>query len=478
MNNNRHARFPGRARARRGIALPITMIFVLIIAVMGVSFLSLSVTSSNIADRGYQKTQATVLAESGVHAMYASIANRLRGGATTFPDVSSTALSSTFSGTTRSDGTFTASVLSITPSTNQPVYNAQNQTTGYTDTYTFVVEGVGTAPNGATQSRVRATFVDMQTQTISPGVGQPYTFNDGALVSNGNILLQGSMKTVSAVTVHGAGARANGVVSQNGGSYSVDGPIAVAPESYAASLAALGTSPNCYGGAVTNMGGAMQFPDAATIATWQSTWYTQARETTPTYSTGHIVTGNFNPSKGNSTLTAPAYITGDIIMDSGCNLTIQPDTAATAPYVVYVHGNVTYTNGNGSITNKGVMIICDGIISESSNCNYECTDTTKSGLVSLNPASNAISLAAGGTAVVGFVYAVNGGVQVSGNGNMTGAVISGQTGANGGISLQGTPTIIYPGGMNASFIGLPPADVISISKPYTPTNLSKWVQTL
>jgi len=112
------------------------------------------------------------------------------------------------------------------------------------------------------------------------------------------------------------------------------------------------------------------------------------------------------------------------------------------------------------------------------NSTYTTTDLAKGGLVSLNTSSNAISLDAGSDEQIGLCYAVNGGAQVSGTATVTGSVISGQTGASGGISLQGNPTINYPGNLNKDFTGFPPSDNWTITQQYTPTSPMNWVQTL
>jgi len=460
-------------RLQRGIAMITTMMMVSILAILGVAYMSMSATSSRISLRGYQKTQASAAAEAGVHAMFASVTQTLRSGSGTMPTIQSTTLSSTFGGVTNSDGTYSASVISD-PNQQTPVIDGNGVTTGYINTYTVTAQGTGTSPDGLANATVRATFTVSERLADLPGHGSSFTFPNAALASNGNILLQGNAKT-QAITLHGAGADANGVISNKGNAYSVDGPISVAPASLAATQAALGNSPNCLGNTVTALAAPLAFPDAATVETWKQTWKAESEQTYPAYPGGNIVAGNDSPAVG--TLTVPAEINGDLNLPKG-TLTLSPDSHATAPYILYVHGNINFPTGNVTLNNSGVLIVCDGVFSMGKNSTYNTTGLTAGGLVSLSTSSNAITIDGGATATIGVCYAVNGGVSVGGNGTLTGSIISGQTGATGGIALAGNPTIIYPGGLNTTFTGLPPADNLAVTQQYTPTSPMNWVQTL
>jgi Tfp pilus assembly protein PilX len=465
-----------RAR-RRGAAMITTMMMITVLAVMGVSYMSMSATSNRIAYRAYQKSQATALAEAGVHAMFSQVTQTLRSGSSTMPTIATTSLITTAGGNPTNDGTYSATVLSD-PYVRTAVVDGNGNTTGYIDTYTITAQGVGTSPDGLATSKVHATFTVSQRETEAVGSGAAFTFPNAAVVSNGNVLLQGSSMTKALVTLHGAGVEANGVISNNGNAYSIDGPIAAAPASYSATTAALGATPNCYQNSVSQLASPISFPDAATIATWKATWATEAAETTGNYPSGHTINGSYTTPSGNMTLTSPCVINGDLNISHNCTLTLNQDASGASPYIMYVHGNINFATGGCNVTNNGVLIVCDGVVTIGKNSTYTCNNLTSGGLISLNTSSNAISLTAGSNEQIGLCYAVNGGVLVSGTATVTGAVISGQTGATGGISLQGNPTIAYPGSLNSNFTGLPPSDNLQVTQQYTPTSPMNWVQTL
>ena len=477
--NTKPTKINNRRRRIRGAAMITTMMMITVLAVIGVSYMAMSSNSSRIAHRAFQKTQSTALAEAGVHAMFSQVTQTLRSGSATMPTITATSLTSTVGGVTYNDGTYSATVIS-SPYVKTAVVDASGNTTGYIETYTVTAEGTGTSPDGLTSSKVRATFTVSQRDTDAAGTGAAFTFPDDAVVSNGNILLQGSSATHDMTSFHGAGVSANGVISNNGNSYSIDGHISAAPASYTATQSALGGSPNCLGNSVTQLAAPISFPDAATIATWQRTWASESSEATPTYSGGHTIPGSYTTPGITMTMTAPLVINGDFNISHQANLTLNPEAGATAPYILYVHGNLTFDQGGCDVVNNGVLIVCDGVVTIGKNSTYN-TPTSKlttSGIISLNTSSNAISLTAGSDEQVGLCYAVNGGVLASGTATITGSVISGQTGATGGISLQGNPTINYPGHLNKNFTGLPPSDTWTVSQQYTPTSPMNWVQTL
>ena len=476
--NTKQTRNPNRRRRDQGAAMITTMMMITVLAVIGVSYMALSANSSRIAHRAFQKTQATALAEAGVHAMFSQVTQTLRSGSATMPTISSTSLTSTVGSTTYNDGTYSAVVISD-PYVRTAVVDASGNTTGYIDTYTVTAEGTGTSPDALASSKVRATFTVSQRETQASGSGAAFTFPNDAVVSNGNILLQGSSATHDMTAFHGAGVAANGVISNNGNAYTIDGAISAAPASFTATQSALGSTPNCVGNSVTQLAAPISFPDAATVATWKQTWTQESSEATPTYAGGHSLAGPYSAS-GTATLTAPLVINGDLNFSHNAAITLNPEAGVTAPYIMYVHGNINFATGGCDVVNNGVLIVCDGVVTIGKNSTYN-TPTSKlstSGIVSLNTSSNAISLTAGSNEQVGLCYAINGGVLASGTATITGSVISGQTGATGGISLQGNPTINYPGNLNQNFTGLPPSDTMTISQQYTPTSPMNWVQTL
>lgn len=497
-------------RVRRGMVLPMTLLLLLAGLLVGVGVFTLSGTSSQMAERASQKAQATALAYAGVHALYAQVSQYMNtsasygvyAGPSAVPAVgSASTLSSTLGGVTSNDGAYSARLTNATPTpVIAYVYDSHGNVTGGTATYTFTAKGIGTAPNGV-QSTVYATFIIKGSQTPASTGGTPFTFPSGAMVSNGNVVLQGSSRTTDATSNHGAGAMANGVISHKGSSYAVDGPLAAAPNSYSATLAAMGSSPNDYGGTVTQLAAPITFPDSATLSSWQDTWTQEAKESWTAFPTGHVLSSY----SGGGTLTAPAYINGNLSISGA--LTVTPDTMAPHPaaaytgappvYVLYVHGNVTFANGNSSLLNNGVMIIADGTVSVGKNSAYSVGTYPNntpyktasgsslkgqpmyqsSGLISFSASSNAITMGGNANANVGFVYAINGGITVAAAATYYGSLVSGQSGSTGGISLQ-AGTLVYPQGLNSNNVGLPAANQSAVLSSYTAGALTNWVQTL
>lgn len=501
-------------RFQRGAVLGITAVFVFLVCLLVLGIASLSLTSSRVAEAAHQKAQATALAEAGVQSLYAQVATYLSTSSSyaaytgpsavpaSGPDPS---LSSTFNSTTATDGSYSASLVNPTPT---PVvvytYDSHGNANGGTATYTFQAKGIGTAPNGV-KSQIYASWTVKGSSTPASTGGAPFTFPNGAMVSNGNIVLQGSSLTTDSAGGHNAGGMANGVISNKGNSYSVDGPLSAAPSSFSASQSALGSSPNDYTHSVTALSAPIVFPTSATVSSWTSTWVSEAKETWSAFPSGHIIGSTYNVS-GNTTLTAPAYINGDLTI-SGGTLTITPDTTAPAPtpayvgapplYVVYVHGNINFSTGNSNLINNGVMLVCDGTFSCGKNSSYQVGTYPSntpykdsagrslkgqmmyqtSGLISLSPSANAITIGGNGSANIGLAYAINGGATISGNGTYTGSLISGKAGSGGGIVLQ-AGSLIYPLNLNSAFTGLPAPNQSSTMQSYSANPLGQWVQTL
>ena len=437
-------------RARRGIALATTLTFMLFVMTIGLAFVSLSSTSSQLGYLGWQKTQANELAEAGVYAMYAQIANSLSGSSPSLNSASipATTLSSTFGSSSAADGTYSAYLVSHVAST----VGAQTVTT-------FVVEGDGIAPNGRTQSQARATF----TETTGSKAGN-YGLQDAAITSAGNVLFQGGATTSDTSGSSGADAFANGTITvQNSSTYTVDGTASA----YVSSPSLNATDAKN----VTPLTTKMSFPSPAAIASQQSAWLADAQESTPTYPGGHSFAGNetFGTS---GTITAPEYVSGDLTVQGGATLTLQPDPAAAAPSVLYVHGKITVSGGSALI-NNGVLIVSDGTITVSggSNAPYVASDMTNSGLISFSTdSSKAINLSGGSTAEnIGVLYAFNGGITLSGGSKLTGSATTASSSATVTLSGGGTH-LYYSSGMNSSFGGSNPT--------YTASTLGHWVRPL
>jgi hypothetical protein len=432
------------------MALPVTMALLLTMAMFGMATVSLAITSSRLADRGFQKAQATALAEAGVHALYTQIAIGMENtDHPTYPDsLSSTSLTSTIGGAPSTDGTYSACLV------NTPAAN----TSGSATTYTFVVEGTGTAPNGVTQSKVRSVF------TVIKGALASNPFPNAALESNGTITLSVGARTFDPSGLHLGNVDANDVVDISGGG-SVDGVITVPAAAYST------TQSNCPGQTVQQLSSPLTFPSPSTLSGWANIWQAQAQEATGIFPSGQTLS-SFSADSSTVSLTAPCYISAGLTLTGGASLTVQPDTSVAGPAILYVHGNIV-ASGGSSITNKGALIISDGTITASggsSVAGYTVTDTTSSGLISLSTSSSgAITLGGGaGANSIGFVYAAEGGATLSGGSQITGSLIAGGTGAS--VTFSGGSSLVYPDGLN-SFNGFP-------SQGYVAGVLTQWDQIL
>ena len=115
----------------------------------------------------------------------------------------------------------------------------------------MVLEGTGTSRDGVTQSVERAVV------TVSNNANSPYAFPDEAIVANGYVGLSGGSKTVDAAGNHGAGASANGKITESGGSQ-IDGPLASGDVAHSSTP----------GQTVTVLPAPIAFPSASVVSQW------------------------------------------------------------------------------------------------------------------------------------------------------------------------------------------------------------------
>jgi hypothetical protein len=198
---------------------------------------------------------------------------------------------------------------------------------------------------------------------------------------------------------------------------------------------------------------AQTFPDAATTNGWRNTWRTTAKTGT-TYA-------NFN---GGGTITAPAYISGNIKMTNTAILQMKPSsTTDPEKNIVFVEGDVIMSGGE---LQNGVTLVVNGTVSLTGQATYGLLYKTVTDSVTgvqtlvpdrfsnagktptvvvynVNNESNAIKLAGGTTTdEQGVVYSVNGAIQVSGGSSFIGALVS--SGTTGIVSSSGNFTMYYP----------------------------------
>lgn len=411
----------GRAKCR-GSVLVFTVVLLLIMTTLGLAMFTLTSTSGRLANAGYEKVQANAAAEAGIHSLFAQIASAVDAG-TTVPLTSSGTLTSTIGGVSRIDGSYSAAT-------------ASSVTSGQVTTYSLGC--TGTASNGSTKSITNATFT-----TTSSAAGA-FHFPNGSIVSNGPIVIGNSHTgTLDDSGSNSASIFANGSIS-TGNNASVSGSATTAT-TYSGSGTVSGT---------VTIGKSTPFPTAATLSTYQANWLSIAKSGTQ-YTTC--------PATG-TTLTAPAYINGDLNQ----SLNIKPCAGANS--VVYVNGNISgdiYVPGDGN-SGDSVTIICTGTFTSQNltgvNEPYSCT------IVTLDMTDIDFSNLTRGT-IEGVIYAANAGFNMKNPGwTFDGAVIAGGTSGvsfgNGG----GNATVHYPGNnLNSNSQSFTFAPKIS--------TLSGWVQT-
>lgn len=426
-------------RRIRGSALLICVGTVLLAAALAATLLSLASTSSRLAYRSWQKTQADVLAESGIEQMYAQVANAYAGQSVNNNPIPPTSVVGTIGASSVSDGSYSAKVISNTTATS-----------GGVTTTTYVIEGDGTCPDGSVTSKQIASFSESTNGVAGGALG------DMAIKSAGSINMSGGSYTKDPTGTHGAAISANGSITDSSAGLTIDG---TAYYYLASTLTGKAYTTNQLTSPAT-------FPDSTTTTNWRSLWLSQAQEATTSYPSGHIINGNASYS-ANKTITAPLYITGNLTMSGGHQLTVAVDPSAPKPCVLFVHGTLTISGGS-SLLNQGVVIVTDGAQTFSGGSNvYGVTDTANSALISYSTdLKNAIVISGGsGAAQIGAVYAINGGATLSGGSSYYGSLTTGGVGST--TTLSGGSSVSYSPGFNNG--------INAFVAQWTPTSLSKWV---
>lgn len=114
--------------------------------------------------------------------------------------------------------------------------------------------------------------------------------------------------------------------------------------------------------------------------------------------------------------------------------------------------NIIYVNGDvknlGNIKNLGVTIVVVGKYSDSTTSSYSldatgspfsniATVSQRSSIMCLSSDPQAVSLSTRQNTSPGLIYAINGGIDVtSANCSITGMLVSGGTGTNGGVNIH------------------------------------------
>jgi hypothetical protein len=306
---------------------------------------------------------------------------------------------------------------------------------------------VGRTANGA-QVTVHA-LVDVMSQAIG---------SFAAVTANGNVTIGGTadVKTVDVTTLATpippsrtsvADVFSNSNVTASGNS-TVDGQ-----------LQAVGTVSGTMRATMGGIAGvpAFPFPSTATTDAWKADWITRAGspQRPP----------RMNGNKQLVTVTAPAYIDGDIRLNSDDILEFRP-SSDPAKNVIYVSGSIIL--GAQSTLINGVSLVVNGTFEQQGGGTYYINRAVQNlpkvgGVGYATPSLNVYGItngvpASGGTTTIklvggsantsmGVIYAVNGDIDAAGNATYVGALAAG--GAGGQVKLGGGFQLLYPNDLAA-----------------------------
>ena len=372
-----------------GLALTAVLVLLSVAMLAIFTLANLSITAVQLTARGQSRAIALSLAEAGID----NTVDQIR-------------LSRTYNGTQGTPialdgGSFQTSVSSVSGTTNL-----------------LDITSVGTTTNGRTcEVRARVNYSGL-------------SIGEGAMISNGDINVNGSVSVqTSPANQHNANLLANGSINVADPATDIDG-----------ALMAVGTVSKPAGVTYTDVqsGAApIAFPSTETIAEMNAAWLADAHAGGDTILAG----GSITLKNGTTTFTGPRYIKGDMVL-SGSAIVIF---SGGSP--VYIDGSITMS-GKTKITNSSNLIV-SGTISQSgsSSSGYPTYDTngTLPSLISLSTdLTKAITLTGNTNSQYAMVYAVNGGITVTGSSNLRGTLVAGGVGAS--ITSSGNYTHTYPDG--------------------------------
>ena len=277
---------------------------------------------------------------------------------------------------------------------------------------------------------------------VQAGAGQPMKFPDGAIVANGDVSMSGQADCITSPSnQHQASVRTNGNASFSGQA-NVDGTAS------ANGTVTINGQANVYGG-VQNSAPLITFPTRAEHDAWQSQLKAAAQA-------GTTKSGNVS---GNQTWTSPVYVNGDLTVSSKAVLTI------TGGGIVYVKGKISFS-GQSEIINSG-QLVAEGKITQSGQAQYKTSgNINRVGLISFDESSGsspAISITGqGATSPLGLVYSANGGIKISGQGDVNGALVAAGENGKGTVMISGQGDLYYPTNLLSNTEVTPPSSSFSV----------------
>lgn len=508
----------GRIRSQRrqaGMALLTCCFLLFCVSLIAVTTLTLGHTQHAMSERGGQKIQSAALAEAGVHALYDAIRTQNAAGGTAPTSLATTTLTSTVNGRTVADGTYSARVVG-TPTSSSPVTLGSLLRT----TYTYTIEGTGTAPNG-TVSRVRSTFEGTSTISVSAGASASAFLPNGAIQANNQVQFNfdfTGFRTNDTQNTRMASVLGNGGVVWNppGGKLNqwnpnvltFAGQIMVPSMQLALTQGVLGmgnangrqnwqsqasTDNTALANQITSIGTARAFPDETQVNTWKSSWLSQAQA--GAWWPANRAPGNIswaNTPQNDWRIRAPAYINGDLNADQQ-QIYLEPQ--AGQPNIIYVRGNLNITNG--LLYNRGVVIVVEGDVTlgnrsqrgQNAQGGYEIQTQNGTQMLDLMQKAAIVGLSASPSAIywrtnragnTGLLYAARGGIDAGLNGDFGGALIAGGAGTLGNITFDSVNASSFninydPRIMNRTDFQV--TATASVGSTFTANRLRGWSQT-
>lgn len=530
---SRQPRAAHRRRRESGISLMVIVLFLLSTMLVVTAAVALTNVSSRLAMRGASKVQATALAEAGIHDLYDRIRTQMRASGT-YPASLSTTQTRSAVGNLPDMGSYTARVVSVTSSQSDIMTSGKK--TGLRTTWNFTLEGVGTARSG-TESVVRTTFTATEETSIATTGGGTAAFDPAraAIMAAETIKINtngGFRISETVANRHRAGILANqGVLwdtvgqpktnMNNPNVLEIDGQIMVPASpnpAYALTKGPTGLGnpngkinyktasksasddgyPTAPANDIMGLDEPYAFPDEDQVTIWKNAWLADAKTGT-TYNgdvkASTVSPRQANPGWGERRITAPAYIDGNLTIEGGQQLYLQPNADPSKPQIIYVRGNVT---NSALLYNRGVKLIVEGQFVEGSTSSLYSLQTQFSpyennanggmsglykaaALVSLKKDPLAILINTSSSGPSGLVYAALGGIKVTGNNEMRGVLIAGGTGGNGGVTISpqnGNSFVVWyqSDALVRDDFNIADTAAGSVSQAFTPSRPRGWVQ--
>jgi len=246
-------------------------------------------------------------------------------------------------------------------------------------------------------------------------------FPDAAIATTGSVLLHPGHTQSTPPEADAASVLANGNIG-NAGSV-VDGD--------AVAGGTVSLSPAQVSGDIRQNAGAVIVPPApAQIEAWRAGLRAQAQS-------GGTLTGSIRWK--DTTVTAPVYIQGSLVVEGTVTITGSGPVYATSSIKL---------QGGPQVTSQGAFLVSDTLVEFSGGTDYRVTNPVAAGVISFGSSASALKLTGGSAGhVQGLAYAPYGGILLSGTSAWHGALLAHGSGTLGKIDLSGGSQVEYPVGL-------------------------------